>query len=110
MEEITSLIANLGFPISCVIGLGWYIKDNTKQYREEMAKREGQLREEMFKREEQFRTERELIIRQLSEMVESNKTLLATNQNLLDANNVLTKEINAKLDRILSHAVTKEEL
>ena len=26
METITNIVTNVGFPIACVIGLGWYVK------------------------------------------------------------------------------------
>lgn len=32
MNEITNLISNLGFPIVCVIALGYYCKSTTDKY------------------------------------------------------------------------------
>ena len=35
METITQLITNIGFPIACCIGLGWYIKYITDKHEKE---------------------------------------------------------------------------
>ena len=34
--DIVDLISNLGFPITCVIGLGYYVRELTNQHREEV--------------------------------------------------------------------------
>lgn len=34
--DIVDLISNLGFPIACVIGLGYYVRELTNQHREEV--------------------------------------------------------------------------
>lgn len=34
--DITEIISNLGFPIACVIGLGYYVRELTNQHREEV--------------------------------------------------------------------------
>ena len=31
ISEITSIISNVGFPIACVVFLGWYAKDTTEK-------------------------------------------------------------------------------
>lgn len=41
--NIVDLISNLGFPIGCVIGLGFYIRDQSKTASEAFAAREKQL-------------------------------------------------------------------
>ena len=40
MNEVSTLITNLGFPIVCVIGCAYFIWYMVKQEREENAKRE----------------------------------------------------------------------
>ena len=40
MQEVSSLITNLGFPIVCVLGCAYFIWYMVKQEREENAKRE----------------------------------------------------------------------
>ena len=34
--DIVDLISNLGFPFTCVIGLGYYVRELTNQHREEV--------------------------------------------------------------------------
>lgn len=34
--EIVDIIQNLGFPIACVVGLGLYVRELTKQHKEEV--------------------------------------------------------------------------
>ena len=36
MDEITSLISNVGFPIACVGCLAWYVKSLTETHKEEV--------------------------------------------------------------------------
>ena len=31
ISEITTIISNVGFPIACVVCLGWYAKDTTER-------------------------------------------------------------------------------
>ena len=40
MQEVSTLITNLGFPIVCVLGCAYFIWYMVKQEREENAKRE----------------------------------------------------------------------
>ena len=41
--DFTTLITNLGFPIACVIALGYYVNTITKQSREDSKARETEL-------------------------------------------------------------------
>ena len=52
--DYTNIIQNVGFPIACVIALGYYVYSNNKQIREETAKREERLQEENQKREDRL--------------------------------------------------------
>ena len=49
MNEISTLITNLGFPIVCVIGCAYFIWYMVKQEREENAKREERYLETIDK-------------------------------------------------------------
>lgn len=37
MDTVLGVISNLGFPIACVIGLGWYVKYITDKHSKEMT-------------------------------------------------------------------------
>ena len=70
------LLQTFGFPVACVVVLGFYI-----------AKVQNESRSDSKEREEK-------LLLQLGEMSATNRTLLETNA-------VLAKEINAKLDRLV---------
>lgn len=36
MDTFASIVSNIGFPIACVIGLGWYVKYITDKHSKEM--------------------------------------------------------------------------
>lgn len=44
---ISSFIQVVGFPVVCVIGMGWYVKYITDQHHEESQKMQEQHRQEM---------------------------------------------------------------
>ena len=50
MDNISDIIANLGFPIACVLGCAYFIYNNNKSQREDSQKREDR----MFKQLENF--------------------------------------------------------
>lgn len=72
------LIQQFGFPVACVICLGFYV-----------AKVQNETRQDSKEREEKLLT-------QLGEMSATNRTLLETNA-------VLAKDINTKLDRLMDN-------
>lgn len=72
------LLQNFGFPVACVVCLGFYV-----------AKVQGETRADSKEREER-------LLSQLGEMSATNKMLLETNA-------VLAKDINAKLDQIVAN-------
>lgn len=45
--DVIQLIQNLGFPICCVLGMGWYVKHQTDCYRDDVKEMQRQHREEM---------------------------------------------------------------
>lgn len=70
------LIQQFGFPVACVICLGWYVAKVQAETRVDSKDREDKL------------------LSQLGEMSATNKMLLETNA-------VLAKDINSKLDRLM---------
>lgn len=49
MPDIVTLISTLGFPIVACIGLGWYVKHTTDQYREDVKEIQKEHKEEISK-------------------------------------------------------------
>ena len=43
MEDIITTISNIGFPVTCVIGMGYYFVNQSKYDRDENSKREERL-------------------------------------------------------------------
>lgn len=79
--EFTTLIQNVGFPIACVVGLGFYINNKDKLDREErkIDKEADRARED--------------------KILETNAKLLATNEQLADAFQVTATELRADINR-----------
>ena len=73
MEQI---IASLGFPIACCLGLAYYVK-----YQNEQIIQDNKEDKEMWKQELQYSRE--------------------VNSKLLASNELLAKEISTKLDELL---------
>ena len=83
---LREIVSNIGFPISCVLCLGWYIQQRDKQQTEDRKQeRETMLEEIKFSRQ--------------------------VNQSLLDTNKILSSDIKVELQDIkneLKH-IAKEE-
>ena len=75
---VIELLQNFGFPVACVVCLGFYV-----------AKVQSETRADSKEREEK-------LLNQLGEMSATNKMLLETNA-------VLAKDINTKLDKIVQN-------
>ena len=75
---VIELLQNFGFPVACVVCLGFYV-----------AKVQSETRADSKEREEK-------LLNQLGEMSATNKMLLETNA-------VLAKDINTKLDQIVAN-------
>jgi hypothetical protein len=45
--ELVDLISNYGFPIVCVIGLAWYVREQQKLFSDELAKQREEHKEEV---------------------------------------------------------------
>ena len=87
--DYIEMLQSFGFPIACVVALGYYIARVQKENREDSEKRETAYRQDTKEREERLLT-------QLGEMS-------ATNRMLLETNAVLAKDINTKLDQIVAN-------
>ena len=70
------MITSLGFPIACCLGLAYYVKHQNEQIREDNKE------------------DKEMLLNELAYSREVNSKLLASNE-------VLAKEISAKLDYLL---------
>ena len=75
---VVELLQDFGFPVACVVCLGFYV-----------AKVQSETRVDSKEREEK-------LLNQLGEMSATNKMLLETNA-------VLAKDINTKLDQIVAN-------
>ena len=73
---MAEMIASLGFPIACCLGLAYYVK-----YQNEQMIQDNREDKEMWKQELQYSRE--------------------VNSKLLASNEVLAKEISTKLDYLL---------
>ncbi len=73
---MAEMIASLGFPIACCLGLAYYVK-----YQNEQMIQDNKEDKEMWKQELQYSRE--------------------VNSKLLASNEVLAKEISTKLDYLL---------
>lgn len=82
MTEIASMIESMGFSVSCVIGLAWYVN---KIHKETMAMQLKQM-------ENSERT--------IKEAQEANKLLMISNKELLETNRTLIDGISVKVDII----------
>lgn len=50
------IISTLGFPIACCIGLGWYVKALTDNYRKDIKEMRSENREDLEKTREVLQT------------------------------------------------------
>ena len=70
------MIASLGFPIACCLGLAYYVKYQNEHIREDN------------------KADKEMLLNELTYSREVNSKLLASNE-------VLAKEISMKLDKLI---------
>lgn len=87
--DINTIIESLGFPISCVLALGWYINKKDKDEKEE------RLRER-----EDDKQDKERLFQEISYNREVNSQLLKTNQEVSETNRILVKDFTEKVDGI----------
>ena len=82
MTEIASMIESMGFSVTCVIGLAWYVN---KIHKETLALQQTQM-------ENSERT--------IKEAQEANRLLMLSNKELLETNRTLVDGISVKVDII----------
>lgn len=54
MQELTTVIGTIGFPIVACVGLGYFINNTIKSQREDNSNREEKQREDNSKREDKL--------------------------------------------------------
>ena len=86
-SEISTLIANIGFPSVCVLGLAFYIN---KMYREHLALQQQQMLENS---------------KVMNEARDVNKELLISNRELLETNRILADKISVKIDNVENNII-----
>ena len=82
MTEIASMIESMGFSVTCVIGVAWYVNNIHK---ETLALQQKQM-------ENSERT--------IKEAQEANRLLMLSNKELLETNRTLVDGISVKVDVI----------
>jgi len=75
--DFTTLIANVGFPIACVIGLAWYVKYVTDKHEKEI----NNLRESFEKTNTELKNALDNNTRALTEIVIYLKEVLRNENN-----------------------------
>ncbi|KOA90879.1 hypothetical protein [Clostridium botulinum] len=84
MEDIVSLIQNIGFPIACCLGLGLYLKQLNEQQREDVKE------------------DKERLYVNLEKLNQSNIEVVTTNRMLVEHMEGDIKNIENKVDKIVS--------
>lgn len=85
--DFTTLIQDIGFPISCVLALGWYIN-----------KKDAAEKEERQREREDDKQDKERLFQEISYNREVNGQLLKTNQEVSETNKLLAKDFTEKFD------------
>lgn len=87
--NINSLIESLGFPIACVLALGWYIN-----------KKDQDEKEERLREREDDKQDKERLFQEITYSRDVNEKLLKTNQEVSETNRLLVKDFTDKVDSI----------
>lgn len=87
--DFTTLIQDIGFPISCVLALGWYIN-----------KKDQDAKEERIREKEDDKQDKERLFQEISYNREVNGQLLKTNQEVSETNRLLVKDFTDKVESI----------
>lgn len=82
MGDLSSAVESLGFPVTCVLGLAWYINKTHKET----------MHIQMKQMESSEKT--------IRETQESNKLLMMANKELLETNRTLVDGISVKVNII----------
>lgn len=87
--DINALIEGLGFPICCVLALGWYIN-----------KKDQDAKEERLREREDDKQDKERLFQEIAYSRDVNSQLLGTNQEVSETNKLLVKDFTEKVDSI----------
>lgn len=87
--NINALIESLGFPIACVLALGWYIN-----------KKDQDSKEERLREREDDKQDKERLFQEITYNRDVNEKLLKTNQEVSETNRILVKDFTDKVDSI----------
>lgn len=89
--DVNALIEGFGFPIACVLALGWYIN-----------KKDAEAKEDRERERENDRLEKERLYEELSNSREVNQMVLKTNQEVSETNKVLVRDFTDNIDNLRS--------
>lgn len=87
--DINALIESLGFPIACVLALGWYIN-----------KKDQDSKEDRIREKEDDKQDKERLFKEITYNRDVNEKLLKTNQEVSETNRLLVKDFTDKVDSI----------
>ena len=87
--DLATLIQDIGFPISCVLALGWYIN-----------KKDAAEKEERQRERDDDKQDKERLFKEIAYNREVNGQLLKTNQEVSETNRILVKDFTEKFDTI----------
>ena len=98
--DFATLIQDIGFPVSCVVALGWYITKKDTAEKEEREKEREREREEREKEREGDRQDKERLLNEIAYNREVNSKLLQTNREVSETNKLLAKDFTEKFDNM----------
>ena len=93
--DINALIEGFGFPIACVLALGWYIN-----------KKDAEAKEDRQRERENDRIEKERLYEELSSSRQANQKVLQTNQEVSETNKILVRDFTENMDSLKTEVST----
>lgn len=93
--DINALIEGFGFPIACVLALGWYIN-----------KKDAEAKEDRQRERENDRIEKERLYEELSSSRQANQKVLQTNQEVSETNKILVRDFTENMDSLKTKVST----
>lgn len=93
--DINALIEGFGFPIACVLALGWYIN-----------KKDAEAKEDRQRERENDRIEKERLYEELSSSRQANQKVLQTNQEVSETNKILVRDFTESMDSLKTEVGT----
>lgn len=89
--DIANFIENFGFPVACVVAIGWYLLHIQRINRTDMRDMQTRMYDQLAKLSDTNQ-----------ELSDTNKALSDTNKALSSTNTLLAKDISNKLEIILN--------